>query len=373
MDIMNIDNTTGGLGWTSYPLGKSLAPYTEIWDKLNAELCGSNPYFDSNFIEPLLAHFSTGKEKLCVHRSNGGIDGLVIIVPSRLGKWTLFLPAQAQVVPVLVRNPESLRRLVKDIPGFSLGLELPCQDTLYSPSFDAIQDLLWGPVPHTHTIGVKLDHDFQDYWAARSANLRKSVGRRLREVKDSGIAMQLKCLTESSDMTVAVSRFGEIESCGWKGRNGTAVHADNAQGRFYSEVMTRFASLGRATVYELSFNDKVVAILLCIASPSMLVLLKTTYDEQQSALSPGRLLLHALLEKEFVSKRATEVEFYTNADSVQLAWATHDRWINHYLLFRSSFVGTAYRLLKQVRDRLSAKKEADQPDAEKQTVPSVNP
>jgi len=152
-------------------------------------------------------------------------------------------------------------------------------------------------------------------------------------------------------MQSAIARFGEMESAGWKGRSGSAVHAGNVQGRFYGDVLRRFAESGRATVYELYFNDDLVAMQLCISSPGMLLLLKTTYDERQSALSPGRLLLYALLEREFSDKRLREVEFYTNADSEQLAWATHDRWISHYLLFRNRFALLAYQRLKQLNNR----------------------
>jgi len=339
-------------GWATFPLGKNLGSYKEIWDKLNAELYSSHPYFDSSFIEPLLTQFAAGSARVCIHRCDTEIDGLVIVISLRPGKWSLFIPAQAQVVPILVRHPEKLQNLFHALPGLSLGLDLPCQDPLYSPSFDTIRSLLAGPVHHAHTMSVKLDGEFKDYWEARSANLRKSVGRRLRKAQDAGLGIHIKRLTEPGDMQSAITRFGEIESAGWKGHSGTAVHSENPQGYFYTEVMRRFAERGRATVYELYFNDALVAMQLCIASPSMLVLLKTTYDESQASFSPGRLLLHALLEKEFAEKRVQEIEFYTNAESEQLAWATHDRWVSHYLLFRNRFVRMAYQTIKQLNHRI---------------------
>lgn len=339
-------------GWSIFPLENNLGTYKNIWDKLNADLYSSHPYFDSNFIEPLLAHFGSGRARICIHRCDTEIDGLVIVVSSRLGKWSLFIPAQTQVVPILVRHPQNLQNLIHSLPGLSLGLDFPCQDPLYSPSFDTIQPLLWGPVHHAHTMGVKLDREFKNYWEERSGKLRSNVSRRFRKVQDAGSTIRLDCLTEPGDMQSAIARFGEMESAGWKGLNGSAVHADNAQGRFYADVMKRFAECGRATVYELYFNDALVAMQLCIASPSMLVLLKTTYDESRASFSPGRLLLHALLEKEFAEKRVREIEFYTNADSEQMAWATHDRWVSHYLLFRNRFVRMAYQLLKQTNHRL---------------------
>ncbi len=84
-------------GWIIHPLEGGLGTYKETWDKLNAELYASNPYFDSNFIEPMLTYFTTGEEKLCIHRQGDDIDGLVIVSPSGLAKWSIFMSSQAQI------------------------------------------------------------------------------------------------------------------------------------------------------------------------------------------------------------------------------------------------------------------------------------
>ena len=159
-------------------------------------------------------------------------------------------------------------------------------------------------------------------------------------------------VTKSEEMKAAITRFGNMEKMGWKGTSGTAVHSDNVQGHFYIDVMRNFAKRAKASIYELYFDDILVAMRLCIASPNMLILLKTTHNESQSSFSTGRLLLYLLLEEQFATKRVKKVEFYTNADINELAWATHDRWINHYLLFRNRFVRFTYRAVKQLNDRL---------------------
>jgi hypothetical protein len=112
--------------------------------------------------------------------------------------------------------------------------------------------------------------------------------------------------------------------------------------------MKNFAKLGKACIYELYFDNTLVAMELCIASSHMLILLKTTHDESQSSFSPGRLLLYLLLEDQFLTKWVKKVEFYTNADINELAWATHDRWINHYLLFRNKHIRLIYKKIKQL-------------------------
>ena len=83
----------------------------ETWDKLNAELYTSNPYFDSNFIEPILAYFTTGEERLCIHRQGADIDGLVIVNLSPPAKWSIFKSSQSQITPLILRYPENLQNL----------------------------------------------------------------------------------------------------------------------------------------------------------------------------------------------------------------------------------------------------------------------
>ena len=334
-------------GWTIQTLEGGLGIYKEAWDGLNAELYTSNPYFDSNFIGPLLTYFATGKERLCVHHGETGIDGLVIVSPDQLAKWSLFLADQMQITPILLRYPENLASLLCYLNGFPVALDLPCQDPINSPLQDALQGLLWGPVPHAHTISVNLDGDFEKYVASRSKGLRYNIKKRFKKVKEAGFAIHIERVTEPGEMQAAVSRFGAIESKGWKGASGTAVHIDNVQGQFYTSVLKNFAQQGKACIYELYFDDTLVAMELCIASPHMLILLKTTHDESQSSFSPGRLLLYLLLEDQFQTKQVKKIEFYTNADINELAWATHDRWINHYLLFRNRFVRLIYKEMKQ--------------------------
>jgi len=334
-------------GWTIQTLEGGLGIYKEAWDGLNAELYASNPYFDSSFIEPLLTYFATGKERLCIHRGEADIDGLLIVSPDHLAKWSLFVLDQVQITPILLRYPENLKSLLYSLHGFPLALDLPCQDPIHSPLQNKLQRLLWKPVPHAHTISVSLEGDFEKYVASRSKGFRYNIKRRFKKVKEAGFAIHVKRVTDPEEMQAAVSRFGDIESMGWKGASGTAVHIDNVQGQFYTSVLKNFAQNEKACIYELYFDDALVAMELCIASSHMLILLKTTHDEGQSSFAPGRLLLYLLLEDQFLTKQVKKVEFYTNADINELGWATHDRWINHHLLFRNRLVRLIYKEIKQ--------------------------
>lgn len=331
------------MSWEIHRLQGSLGEHRAAWDALNAELHGGNPYFASRFIDPLLKHFSSGNELLCVNERSGRIGSMLIVKPNRSGKWSLFVPAQAQVAPIFSVQPNDLASLLSRLSWRALALECPCQDPEHSP-LDQLTAQPTQVVPHAHTICVRLDTSFDDYWRARSANLRKATARRERRVQDAGFQMRLEHLTDPASMHGAVERFGSLESSGWKGASGTAVHINNLQGKFYCDVLSAFASGGQASVYELYFNETLVAMQIALASKDMLVLLKTAYDESQSKLSPGRLLLRRVLEEEFRLRRAKSVEFYTDANADQVTWATHERWINNCLIFRNKLVHAAFKL-----------------------------
>lgn len=54
--------------WEFHPARESFGQYAADWDRLNAELYASHPYYDSRFVGPLLKHFASGGELLCLDR-----------------------------------------------------------------------------------------------------------------------------------------------------------------------------------------------------------------------------------------------------------------------------------------------------------------
>ena len=166
-------------------------------------------------------------------------------------------------------------------------------------------------------------------------------------------------MTAAEDMSAAVTAYGEIESAGWKGQRGSAIHGDNAQGRFYTDLMKRFAERGDARVFHLLMNDSVVASRMVVQGGSSAVILKTTYDEKFSRYAPGRVLLAAVLERLFEDERLGQVEFYTKANADQLQWATGTRMIRHYNLYRGRILARLSAVAKRAIGTRRATAEQD--------------
>ncbi len=337
------------MSWKIVKLKSGLGIYQEAWDRLNCEIYAGHALFDSRFYEPLLERFGAGKEYLCIHTSaSEDIDGMLILCHRRVGIWSLFLPAQAQIAPVLVKTPIILRDVFNVLPGWVGMLEILNQDPSYSFQKNGLEKLSVLRQRRALTIGIDVLGGFLDYWKGRSKNLQKNTKRYFNRVASQG-GHRLEVHNTLGSLTHALIRYGDMEARGWKGKAGTAVSADNIQGEFYQDLMSKYGVENKAFIYELYVGDVLVASRLCISDDGMLVILKTTYDENYPHFAPSRLLLYLLLEREFEAKQFRRVEFYTDATKEQISWSTDQRYIEHMLLFRNSLVCSAYQVLSRLR------------------------
>lgn len=344
------------MGWVRVELAGTLGEHTASWDELNERYYRGHPFFDSRFVEALLKHMGSGTECLFIHRAHQQIDGMVILRPRSAGVWTQFSPSQAQCLPVLVKTWEDLVSLFEALPGQVWAYELLKQDPDFLPAGDMSSFSLSRTTPHALTINVSLSSDFDTYWNSRSRNLIKNMRRYERRVIDSFGAPKLTIISERDLLQSAVARYGDIESKGWKGVQGTAIHATNVQGRFYEEVFRAYGMTNQATVYEYWFGDMLAASRLVIHTSEMAIILKTAYDESLSQFAPGRLLLKAVLEHMFENRLSRSVEFYTDASEDQLAWATGQRRIFHVMRFRSTGAAKTYETLRSIKAKWVAAK-----------------
>lgn len=336
------------MSWELKPAGKHFSAFATEWDRLNAKLYNSHPLFDSRFVGPLLGHFGSGDELLCVHRSADAIDGALILHPLGLGRWALFLPAQSQAGALLLKDARLLETLLPALPGHAWNLDLLSIDPLYAPDWTHLR-LPRIVIPHANTMAVNTQGGFDAYWQSRPRNLIKNIDRYRRRAENTAGPLAIKKISDPEEIIDALRRYGEMESAGWKGKQGTAIAAGNVQGRFYAEMLAGYARTNQAFVMEMYAGERLIASRLCICHERMLIALKTTYDETQSAYAPGRLLLHALLEQACAEMNTGTVEFYTNASRDQAEWATSLRPIPHHQVIRSRVAASLLGILKIVR------------------------
>ena len=341
--------------WRFHPAEAGLTQEAESWNTVNRQSFESHPLLDTRFLLPLVGHFGTKNTKLATLEGADCRHGALLVNARSPGIWSSFLPSQAQIAPVVLPpgRVDALYPLMRQLPSPCWLLEIMRQDREYScfrDGFPAGAER----VVHARTMRVNLSTDFTSYWRSRPKGLRKHLRRYLKVIDELARPVTLRLVDSPSDAATALKRYGDLEVQGWKGASGTAVHADNVQGRFYADVLENFAHRRRAYVYELYFGDHLAASRLCIASDDMLVILKTTYDETLAHYAPGRVLLYRLLESEFRLRRHRAIEFYTNANKETLAWGSESRDVADVNLFRNGWVRRGVLFSRQSKRALKA-------------------
>lgn len=330
--------------WKRIPLRALLEDLAGPWDALNRRLYGGHPLFDSRFVFGLLQHFPESRTRAYALGPVDAPRALVLLEPYRPGFWRLMHRSQAEALPVLIegRDLEQIPPLMRTISPWTICLDFLHQDPLYSPWNGCATSPLAIVKPHARTASLSLSGTFEAYWHARPKSLRQNIARSVRKAHAELGPLTLRVVEDPAGVRRSVLDFGAMESRSWKAEGGTAITPDNAQGRFYQDVLERFARTGQGLSYELFAGDMVIARQLAIANHDICITLKTTYAEEFGRYSPGRLLDHEMLRLEFDRKRFGRIEFYTKADGLQLQWATESREINHVTCCRSELARRAY-------------------------------
>lgn len=330
------------------PGRSGLGEFRAVWGDLNRRLFGAHLLLDEDFVDALLRHFGRQDVVLAQAFQGSEVVGMLLLLPKRpwMGVWSSFLPSQTQLGPLLLPPTLHLRDLFATLPGHANELDLLCND----PRVADLRKLPRQPVgsmPHALTMSVSLRGSFDDYWALRPRKLIQNMRRYLRRLEAEPGGGRFEVVESPAAIAAAVDRYAVLESSGWKGREGTAISSDNAQGRFYTELMQTFAARGQALIYELWLGENLIASRMLLLRDGMVIMLKTAFHEQFDRFAPGRVLLLHVLEDLFRRAPGGVVEFYTNADADLLAWSTSQRWINHVSVYRHKGMAEVFDLLRR--------------------------
>ena len=341
--------------WTSHPIAR-FAEFAGQWDALVRSRPGT-PFLESAFLQPLVDIFGSGYERLCLRHSDGQLGAAAIMQQGRQGMWQTFQPSQlplgAWISAGDVNLVSACRELMRVVPGLAVGVGLSQLDSHIQarPEDGATvrtQDYI-------QTAWVDVEGGFDAYWEARGKNLKQNTRKQRNKLKAEGTETRTECIVEPAQVAKAMEHYGLLESAGWKAANGTAIHPDNAQGRFYRKMLENFCAMGRGRIYRSWFGDKVVAMDLCVQDNEAIVILKTAYDESYKAVSPSTLMRQDEFQQLFDEKKFKRIEFYGKVMEWHTRWTENSRAIYHANVYRHAVVR---RLLDL---RASLRKPAPQP------------
>jgi CelD/BcsL family acetyltransferase involved in cellulose biosynthesis len=318
--------------------------YSPQWDDLNAKM-GGVPFLQAMFIGSALKWFGDGKEVLAIRQGQAGVDAIALLTQRGRGKWHTFQPSQLPLGACLVA-PELpveaiMHELLTRIPGLALVLGFTQLDPQLVKRPNDTSSLK--ALDYIQTAWVEIDSTFDDYWASRGKNLRQNMKRQRAKLDKEGVTTTLEVVTERERVAEAIADYGTLESAGWKAGRGTAIHPDNAQGKFYREVFEDFCSRGKARIFRYRLDGRVVAVDLCLDNGPLHVVLKTTYDESIRTISPSSLMRQEIFRILFADQRTRRIEFYGKLMEWHTRWTDKVRTLYHVNRYR-------WPLLKTIQD-----------------------
>ena len=331
---------------------KEFDRFSNVWDELNQATSGS-PALTAEFITALLKEFSTSRELLAVGYRGETAQAITVLRRKYIGFWETFQPAQAPLGAWIHRPPYTLASLVpgllRALPGFAVALGITQQDPelVRRPDNSETSETL----DYIETARVTISGSFDEYWAKRGKNLRNNTKKQHNRLAKDGVALHLDTITDPADVAQAIDDYGRLESAGWKAAAGTAIHPDNAQGRFYRALLEAFCRRGAGRIYRYRYGDSIVAVDLCIECRDTLIVLKTTYDESIRDSSPASLMRHEYFRLIFDEARIKRVEFYGKVMEWHTKWSDEMRVLYHANFYRSAAVLKAHAHFAQPRPR----------------------
>ena len=324
--------------WTLHPI-KQFADLSSDWDFFVKSRPGT-PFLESLFLQPALDTFGNGDERLCLHHVNGRLLAAAIIQPGRKGMWQTFQPSQlplgAWISDVSVDMAHACSELMRCLPGLPLGLGVSQLDSRFHARPEHSSKLR--TQDYIETAWVDIDGSFEAYWEARGKNLKQNTRKQRNKLQAENTQTKIECVTAAEDVAKAVEDYGKLESAGWKTADGTAIHPDNAQGRFYRKMLENFCRMGRGRIYRYWFGDKVVAMDLCIHDDAAIVVLKTTYDESYKTVSPSTLMRQDEFQQLFEEGKFSRIEFYGKVMEWHTRWTGNSRALYHANVYRHALV-----------------------------------
>jgi CelD/BcsL family acetyltransferase involved in cellulose biosynthesis len=290
------------------------------WDRL-ADRTGAAPFLRPGWIEAWWRAFGAGRLEVLREEGEGRVRALLpvrhrhgaVSSPSNWHSPGFGVLREDRAAGVALLDELFARRPAQVSLGF-LGALGPGLDELAGAAETAGYRCLQRTLERSPFVTV--DGDWEGYERSLDRNMRSDLRRCRRRLEELGrVVLDVEHDTAHLDEALAV------ECLGWKRRTGTAIVSAPQTARFYAEVARWAAASGRLRLIFLRVDGRPVAFHLALEDDRTYFPLKGGFDPAFHAQSPGRLLIHATLERAFTIG-LRRYEFLGGSDAYKLRWAT---------------------------------------------------
>jgi len=291
---------------------------SQAWDAL-ADRVGAAPFLRPGWIAARWRSFGRGRLEILTAGSGGGLDAVLPVVHRHGGihapsNW--HTPQYGLLEALPGAGSGLIAGLFASAPHVALGFisSLTGEAGRFCDSAQAHRYATLVRAQERSPV-VVLDGDWDSYSQSLSTSLRRDLRRCRRRLGEHGRVWL--------DVHEDVSRLGEaleLERLGWKEQAGTAIASRPETQQFYTEVAHWAAQRGWLRLIFLRVDARAVAFQFALEDGAAHLGLKAGFDPEFRAMSPGRLIVEASLERAFAIG-LKRFEFMGTADAYKLRFA----------------------------------------------------
>lgn len=309
----------------------------EVWDRVDAiesawdelaDACGATPFMRPGWFRAWWRAF--GRGTMLVLTASRGSDVLALVPLQVEGRrfrsptndhtprFDLLAlgagPAHELASGVLARKPTSLSFEYVDPETVSFERLRAAAD---AASYRLV-DRTYEQPPY-----VLVEGSWEDYEQRLDGRLRRDVARRWRRLGEEG-AVSVDVADGSSRLEHLLEEGFSLEPSGWKEERGTAIGSRPETRRFYADIAAWAGPRGWLRLSFLHVGGRPVAFQFGLESSGVYFFLKGGYDPEYARFSPGKLLIHALLQRAFATG-LTRYDFLGADEAFKLEWTQSTR------------------------------------------------
>ena len=288
------------------------------WEEL-AERLGAAPFLRPGWFEAWAEGFDEPVELLAV-KTDGRLSGALPYVRTAAGVRSATNPHTP--APGLLAEDEDTAR---DLAGrlFTLGghvslgyLDAASETILRDAARNAGRLVVTRPL--AYRLFLELEGPWESLEGSLPSRLVRDVRRRRRKLEELGqVTLEVADGTERLEELLAEGF--RLEASGWKAAEGTAIVSSAETQRFYEAVARWSAERGWLRLFFLRVDGRPIAFQLALEHGRTHYFLKGGYDPDDSAYSPGKLLLHATLAHA-VEQGLDRYELMGDVEAWKLEW-----------------------------------------------------
>lgn len=267
------------------------------WAELHAAHPGSTPFMHPGWAGPWWRHYGAGRRAFLVE-AGGGLGAFTIgrrggqrILETwgtpRADHWDVLAPPE--------RHEEAVRAVAEALVARRRdwdGAFLRCLPPggAFERALQAAGATIGVSRPTANPV-IELPGDFESYVETLSKKMRQDVRRPLRLLEDG--TLELREVTEPGGLAAALQRWQDIRRVQWEaaGRDINPEHLDPTFRDFLVEVARELVPIGRALVWEVLHEGKVVGVKISFADDDCFYSYLGGFDPAVTKLGVGRLFV----------------------------------------------------------------------------------